>query len=205
MDYATNRFENIIQNARQLAMTYHAGQVDKAGEPYHLHLEDTAETVQQFMESIIIVDNVEDLRQYGFRNCVDDLRLVEVATVAIASALLHDILEDTDTSLQHEIIEEILLLDDTLGQHILDIVTILTKTTDLKYGEYIKTISKDIIATIVKRADVMSNSSVDRLSKLDAITAARLTEKYNSPVLDPIYAKSIEYQDIISYANRKFV
>lgn len=205
MDYATNRFENIILNARQLAMTYHAGQVDKAGEPYHLHLEGTAETVQQFMESILIIDNVEELRQRGSINCVDDLRLVEVATVAIASALLHDILEDTDVSLQHEIIEEILSLDDKLGQHILDIVTILTKTTDLKYGEYIKTVSKDIIATIIKRADVMSNSSVDRLSKLDTITAARLTEKYNSPALDPIYAKSIEYKDIIGYANRKFV
>lgn len=205
MSYATNKFDNIILNARQLAMTYHAGQVDKAGEPYHLHLETTAETVQQFMESILIIDNVEELRQRGSINYIDDLRLVEVATVAIASALLHDILEDTDTSLQHEIIEEILLLDDKLGQRILDIVTILTKTTDLKYGEYIKTISKDIIATIIKRADVMSNSSVDRLSKLDTITAARLTEKYNSPALDPIYAKSIEYQDIIGYANRKFV
>jgi (p)ppGpp synthase/HD superfamily hydrolase len=90
----------------------------------------------------------------------------EISTVC---ALLHDVVEDT------EITPEVL---SGMGfpKDVLDVLTLLTHD-DVPYMEYVKKIEKNPIAKKVKIADLMHNSDVTRLDRIDEYTVKR-NEKY---------------------------
>ena len=70
----------------------------------------------------------------------------------IAIAWLHDVLEDTDITVQD-------LLDQGVDHYIVDVVVVLTKYGDINYLDYILDVREDTAARIVKAADIRHNMS----------------------------------------------
>lgn len=92
--------------------------------------------------------------------------------VAIVS-LLHDILEDTNCDPQ--------LIDDNFGQNILTSVILLTKGANIGYEKYIKDISYNKVAKIVKTADRLVN--IYNLKDVkDNLKKEKLIKKYESQI-----------------------
>ena len=75
-------------------------------------------------------------------------------------AILHDILEDTDTTVEQ--LKEIGIIDD-----IIDAVVLLTKNDKEDYVDYIKRIKNNDLARAVKLSDLKDDMD---LSRLDNIT-----------------------------------
>lgn len=73
-------------------------------------------------------------------------------------AILHDIVEDTDW-----VVEDI---RDHFGDAIAEAVDAISRREDESYWDYIKRVAKNPIAVKVKIADLMENSSPERLNKL---------------------------------------
>ena len=71
-------------------------------------------------------------------------------------ALLHDIVEDTDTTFEQ--LEEL-----QFGKEIIDAIRLLTRKEGEDYFEYVKRIAKNPIAKQVKLADLKHNSDPSRL------------------------------------------
>ena len=85
-------------------------------------------------------------------------------------ALLHDILEDTDT-----IREELTELG--FSKDVVDAICLMTHKEGVPYLDYVRQIKKDSIARAVKISDLMHNSD---LTRLDLVTEKDLkrAEKY---------------------------
>ena len=75
-------------------------------------------------------------------------------------AILHDIIEDTDVT-------EDYLLKIGLSKRIVDAVVALTRSEDIDYQEYIKTLSSNPLAKEVKLADLEHNMDLKRLPTLE--------------------------------------
>jgi (p)ppGpp synthase/HD superfamily hydrolase len=140
------RTDDLIELAKGLATAAHQGQLDKAGEPYLGHPARVADRVRV--------------------GAPDDL-----AAIAIATAWLHDVLEDTPTDPAD-------LLAAGLPERVVDAVVALTKRAGETPAEYYARVRSDPLARMVKAADLADNTDPGRLAKLDQITAARLTAKY---------------------------
>lgn len=91
----------------------------------------------------------------------------EVATVV---ALLHDVAEDTDITL-----EEIAAMG--FGDEVIAALTLLTHDPAVPYMDYVAEIKKNPVATAVKKADLCHNSDLTRLDEVDEKALAR-QEKY---------------------------
>ena len=91
-------------------------------------------------------------------------------------ALLHDIVEDTDVSIQD-------LKNMGFDSEITDALQIMTHDKSIDYFEYIKTIETNPIARKVKLSDLKHNSDITRLNEVTEKDLKRV-EKYK---------KSIEY------------
>ena len=117
---------NPILKARQLAALKHEGQ--KYGEhPYTYHL--------------LEVENVA-IRMYGLGTvCIEELQ---------TACLLHDILEDTDTS-----VSELKLLGFT--DAVITAVSLCTKDNETSYKDYIWAIRGNELARKVKLCDTAAN------------------------------------------------
>lgn len=91
----------------------------------------------------------------------------------IAAAILHDILEDTETT-EQELRQR--LPFSVLDKGVISSVKILTKESDTSYEDYIKKIfdSGDFIAIVVKRADMK-----DHLTQTETLSD-KLKAKYLS-------------------------
>ena len=85
-------------------------------------------------------------------------------------ALLHDVLEDTDAT-----VEDLKKLG--LGQKEIDAIVLLTKPEKEDYMHYVKRVAKDPIAREVKMCDLTHNMD---LSRLEVVTEKdiRRTERY---------------------------
>ena len=96
-----------------------------------------------------------------------------------AAALLHDIIEDTSIN-ENDLI--------TYGFYFntVNLVKILTKRTDISYDDYIKHISLNKEATVIKLADLKHNSDLTRLKGVTSKDLDRLSK----------YAKSYNYLNI---------
>ena len=107
-----------LEKAIALATKKHAGQLDKAGQPYILH-------------PLRLMLNVESM----------DQKMV---------AVMHDLLEDTDTTIVDLI---------TLGfsQNVIDAVVALTKKEGESRLDAAKRIVKNSLARTVKLADLADN------------------------------------------------
>ena len=85
-------------------------------------------------------------------------------------AVLHDLVEDTHWTLQ-------MLRDEGFSERIVNAVACLTHDPNVSYDDYIKIISTNKDARLVKLADLRHNSDITRLKGLKKSDHERL-EKY---------------------------
>ena len=91
----------------------------------------------------------------------------EISTVC---ALLHDVIEDTDITVE--------MLDQMeFPQEVLAVLKLLTHDEAVPYMDYVKNISRNPIAKKVKIADLLHNSDVSRLDFVDEYAVKR-NQKY---------------------------
>ncbi len=99
--------------------------------------------------------------------------------ISCAAALLHDVVEDTDTTLDD-------LIAEGFPPRVTELVDLLTRRENENYFDYIRRLAKDPDAVKIKLADLAHNSDT---SRLDSITEADLNrlEKYKKArdILDP--------------------
>ena len=84
-------------------------------------------------------------------------------------ALLHDVVEDTDITLND--------LEKEFPQEVIDLLKILTHDKKIDYIEYIKKVKTNPIATKIKIADLKHNSDITRLENITTTDLKRI-EKY---------------------------
>ncbi|MBQ7828704.1 MAG: GTP pyrophosphokinase [Clostridia bacterium] len=92
----------------------------------------------------------------------------EISTVC---ALLHDVVEDTDTTLED-------LGSMGFPKEALEALALLTHAPEVPYMDYVREISRNPIATKVKIADLKHNSDITRLDVIDEYAVKR-NEKYS--------------------------
>lgn len=113
--------------AIKLAAERHLNQMDKGGKPYILH----PIQVMHYLKT-------------------DDMELMAIG-------VLHDLVEDTPTSLTD-------LRDMGFSDRVVDAVNLLTKKTGIDDEQYITAIGRNVDATNIKLADLRHNMDVRRLS-----------------------------------------
>lgn len=131
-----------IIKAFRFAEYHHRNQKDKAGEPYINHLIRVAARV-----SPVTTDRSET-----------------------AVALLHDVVEDTDVTVEQ--------VRELFGDTIADAVDAITKRKHETVQNYLYRVSQNKIALRVKLCDIADNKDEDRLKKLSKEEAKRLKNKY---------------------------
>lgn len=105
---------------------------DKGGNPYVRHL---FSVQKRFTD------------KYGSRDCD-----------CVVACLLHDILEDADTT------EQELLDVEYVTERVVELVKILTRQKDETYMEYIRRVAVDEDARRIKLCDLLDNMDITRLS-----------------------------------------
>ncbi len=93
---------------------------------------------------------------------------------SICVALMHDVVEDTDTTFED-------LEKEGFTKEIIDALRLLTHDDSVPYLEYVKEIKQNPIATKVKLADLNHNSDLSRLDSVDDKAMERL-EKYKKSI-----------------------
>lgn len=136
----------IAEMAERIAHEAHRGQIDKAGEPYIGHVRRVAATV------------------------------VPAEPVYIAAAWLHDVVEDTGTTLDS-------LAAEGFPSAVVEAVGLLTRRAEVPDDVYYGRITANPIALVVKIADISDNTNSDRLARLDQEARARLIGKYRKAFL----------------------
>ncbi len=129
---------SLLEKALTIAYNAHAGQVDKAGEPYILH----------------------PLRVMLKMNS-DEEKIV---------ALLHDVVEDTDITIDA-------LSREGFSPEVVNAIAWLSKSPDVPYEQYINNIKQDPIAAKVKLGDLADNMNMSRLKTITQKDEERL-KKY---------------------------
>lgn len=90
--------------------------------------------------------------------------------ISTACALLHDVVEDTDLTLQD-------LRSMGFPEEVLEVLALLTHGEGVPYMDYVKRISVHPVAKRVKIADLLHNSDTTRLDTVDEAARQR-GEKY---------------------------
>ncbi len=88
-------------------------------------------------------------------------------------ALLHDVVEDTDTTLDD--------LAKIFPKEVTDAIALMTHDNNVPYLDYVRTIKSNPIASKVKLADLKHNSDLTRLDKVDDKALERV-EKYKKAI-----------------------
>ena len=99
-------------------------------------------------------------------------QMPDEATVCVA--LLHDVAEDTDITLEN-------LRSEGFGKEIMDALELMTHDENVPYMEYIRRIKDDPVAKKVKLADLAHNSDLTRLDNVDE-NALKQVEKYRQAI-----------------------
>lgn len=133
----------MLNIALNLVRNKFAGKVDKAGKPYIRHLERVYRDV---------AEGGGDIDQ-----CV--------------IALLHDIIEDTDTT-EGDLVE-------FFPNRIVRAVFVLTKRPTQSYMEYISLVKNNEDSLVVKLADLRDNMDITRLNEITDKDVERL-KKYHT-------------------------
>jgi (p)ppGpp synthase/HD superfamily hydrolase len=132
---------DLITAAHAIAGRAHSGQVDKVGGDYIIHPRSVATRVRP------------QSAEY------------------IATALLHDVIEDSDVTAAD-------LSAAGIPDSVVAAVTLLTRTESVPPQQYYASIKTDPIALAVKLADLADNTDPVRLNRLPDDTQARLRTKY---------------------------
>ena len=99
-------------------------------------------------------------------------QMTDEATTIVA--LLHDVVEDTDYTLED-------LAAEGFGKEILEAVALMTHEDDVPYLDYVAKLKNNPIARAVKLADLAHNSDLSRIGEIDEETRERL-EKYKKAI-----------------------
>ena len=91
-----------------------------------------------------------------------------------AVALLHDVIEDSPVSAEG-------LLQAGLPETVVTAVQVLTKKKEQDYQTYLETVKKNLLARVVKLADLKHNSDLSRLSSITEKDRERL-KKYKKAI-----------------------
>jgi len=137
-----------LSKAFAFARDAHRGQKDKAGFHYIEH----------------------PLRVAGD---LQDLFLLEEERISnpyIITALLHDVLEDTNATAEQ--------IRQEFGDEVATAVMVLTRGEGQSYDEYLAAVKLNPIAREVKLADIRDNTRIDRLHYLEDATVKYLQSKY---------------------------
>lgn len=134
----------VIETAIMWAIRAHQGQRDKAGAPYILH--------PFAVVSLLYNPTPEE----------------------IATAILHDVIEDSDVSLEN-------LRTAGIPEVVLDAVEAITKRDGEDYSDYLSRVAANPIARRVKLADLTHNSQVSRIPNPTDKDFARIS-KYQSAI-----------------------
>jgi len=134
------------RTAEQIARAAHEGQVDKAGVPYIEHPRRVVEWVERLSPG--------------------------APAEATATAWLHDVLEDTDTTAAD-------LRDHRIPGVVVTAVEALSKRPGEPVEAYFARIRENDIALVVKRADLADNTDPERLALLPPAMRTRLEAKYH--------------------------
>ena len=95
----------------------------------------------------------------------------EISTVC---ALLHDVVEDTDTTFED-------LLDMGFPTEVIEVLTLLTHEDGVEYMDYVEKISHHPTARKVKIADLRHNSDLSRMNAAEIDEyAIKRTQKYKT-------------------------
>ena len=96
--------------------------------------------------------------------------------IACTVALLHDVVEDTDTTFEE--------LSEKFPDEVIEALRFLTRTKDTPYLEYVKNIRKNKIATAVKLKDLEHNMDKARmnLTHISDEKRKRLFDRYTKAV-----------------------
>lgn len=89
--------------------------------------------------------------------------------------LLHDVVEDSETSLND-------LIEAGFPKEVTDAIALMTHDERIPYMEYVAAIKNNPIARVVKQADLRHNSDLSRLDKIDEKTNERV-KKYEQAIL----------------------
>ena len=89
-------------------------------------------------------------------------------------ALLHDVVEDTDITLDD-------LKKEGFPKEVTDAIVLMTHDDDVPYLEYVAKIKRNPLATSVKLADLKHNSDLSRLDEVDSKALERV-EKYRKAI-----------------------
>ncbi len=89
-------------------------------------------------------------------------------------ALLHDVVEDTEYTLQD-------IAGMGFSQQVLDALALMTHEKAVPYMDYVERLKENPIAKTVKLADLRHNSDLSRLDTVDEKTLARI-EKYKQAI-----------------------
>ena len=127
------------------------GKTDKCGDPYIFHLYRVAKTASNL--EYIWLTETEKYEVYNI-------------------GLLHDILEDTDTT-----VDELKTLD-YISDTVIDAVVTLTRTKEETYNEYIERVGNHRLATVVKLHDLKDNMDITRYTDFKDISLS-LLERYH--------------------------
>ena len=99
-------------------------------------------------------------------------QMQDEATVCVA--LLHDVAEDTDITLDD-------LKQEGFSKEIMDALRLMTHDDAVPYMDYVQKIRENSIATAVKLADLKHNSDLTRLDVVDDAALTR-AEKYKKAI-----------------------
>ena len=127
-------------------------------------------------------------------------------------ALLHDVVEDTDISLDD-------LASEGFPAEVIEALTLMTHYDDVPYMDYVRKIKTNPIATKVKLADLEHNSDLTRLELVDdaaleradkyrrAIILLRYGEASKSPtkIIRASVARGYEIQILMNASYRQFI
>lgn len=99
-------------------------------------------------------------------------QMQDEATTCVA--LLHDVIEDTDITIEQ-------LGQEGFPQEVLEAVQLMTHAPEVPYMDYVREIKKNPIAAAVKLADLRHNSDMSRLDVVDDKAVTRV-EKYHRAI-----------------------
>ena len=90
--------------------------------------------------------------------------------ISACTALLHDVAEDTDITLEQ--------LSVIFPERVISALRLLTHDKDTDYLGYVKEIRKDPVAAAVKLADLQHNSDISRLGRKPTENDEKRLRKY---------------------------
>ena len=135
------------------------GKVDKGGHPYVGHLFRVANSIKKIVDDLTICGSSEE--------AITFYRKAQIV------ALLHDILEDTDTT-----VDELrgLCFDDDIIQAV---VAITRRKDEKLYFDFIERVKENDLAKCVKIYDLEDNMDIRRLKNLEEKDIKRISKYWH--------------------------